>query len=388
MTGAARGYFDHNATTPMGAAARSAWLGAAERHWHNPSGLYREAGEARRVLEDWREALADRFGIDDPERIVFTSGATEANNSVIRHFSESIQGALAVSGIEHPSVAAAVETSFASGSVWRIPVESETGRIDLEALAEAIHRGGIGGVSVMAANNETGALQPWREIADLCRERGIPYHSDAAQWIGKMPLEGLGDCGYLTGSAHKFGGGKGVGFLVLPEGEGGASFHGLVGGPQEQGRRAGTENLPGVAAMATALLACDEASLARLAECRAGWRDAFEVRLAAEVGVRILAGEGRRLWNTSMFVLPYGKNLKWLVRLSQRGFAVSTGSACSAGKGNPSATMLAMGLDYGEMGRVLRVSGGGETTAEDWEALAEALVEISGELSGDRIVSP
>ncbi len=97
-----RGYFDHNATTPMSAAARAAWLEASDRHWHNPSGLYRESGEARRILEDWRAALADHFGIDEPERIVFTSGATEANNAVIRHLAESVAGLLVTSEIEHP----------------------------------------------------------------------------------------------------------------------------------------------------------------------------------------------------------------------------------------------------------------------------------------------
>lgn len=379
---AARGYFDHNATTPMTASAREAWLEAAERHWHNPSGLYREAGEARRVLEDWREALADHLGIGEPERVVFTSGATEANNAVIRHLSESVPGALALSGIEHPSVAAAAETCFGPARIRPLPVDAGTGRIDPAALEEALRGGGIGAVSAMAANNETGALQPWPEIAALCRGAGLPLHVDAAQWIGKCPLGDLAGAGYVTGSGHKFGGGKGAGFLVLPEEEA-SPFHGFVGGPQEQGRRAGTEDLPGIAAMATALLEHGEASLARAAERQAPWRDAFEARVAAGVGVRVVAGEGGRLWNTSLFVLPFGRNVKWLARLSRRGFAVSTGSACSAGKGNPSATMRAMGLDYAEMGRVLRVSGGGGTAREDWQGLAEALLEIAGELRGE-----
>lgn len=376
-----KGYFDHNATTPMTGAARQAWLGTAERHWQNPSGLYREAGEAKRVLEEWREALADHFGVDEAERVVFTSGATEANNAVITHLARCVSGCLVISEIEHPCVEAAVLLHADSSRVRRLPTDPTTGAADLAPLDEWITKGEVGAVSLMAANNETGALQAWREASDLCRKAGIPFHTDAAQWIGKLPVTGLGNAGYVSGSGHKFGGGKGVGFLILPEDEGEAPFHGLVGGPQEHGRRAGTENLPGIAAMVTALLERHEDRLANWAECQGKWRDTFESRIGEEAGVRLLATKGARLWNTSMFVLPHSKNLKWLTRLSQRGFAVSTGSACSAGKGNPSAVMMAMGLDHEEMGRVLRVSGGVETTAEEWGGLAGAIIEVGGELA-------
>ena len=228
----------------------------------------------------------------------------------------------------------------------------------------------------MAANNETGEIFPWREISMMCRERGITFHTDAAQWIGKMPIDGLGECGFVTGSAHKFGGGKGVGFVLLPEGEEG--FHGAVGGPQENGFRGGTENLPGIAAM-----------VAALKTDRSGTpdgRDLFESRLVANaivanaIGARIIGSDSPRLWNTSMFLLPHSRNLKWLTRLSARGFSVSTGSACSAGQGNPSRVMAAAGLDFDEMGRVIRASGGWETTPEDWSGLAHAIAEVDEEL--------
>jgi cysteine desulfurase len=379
--GGMNGYFDHNATTPMSEAARQAWLEAADRSWQNPSGLYREAGAAKRVLEDWREALADHFGVDEPERVVFTSGATEANNAVIAHLAGCLSGCLVTSEIEHPCVEAAAHCIGDPSRVRRLPTNPATGAADLTQLKEWIAAGEVGAVSLMAANNETGVLQAWREASALCRDAGISFHTDAAQWIGKLPVAGLGEAGYVTGSGHKFGGGKGVGFVILPEEEGSLPFHGFVGGPQEHGRRAGTENLPGVAAMVTALLGRDDETLEGWSECQGKWRDAFESRIAKELGVRLLATAGARLWNTSMFVLPHSKNLKWLTRLSQRGFAVSTGSACSAGQGNPSAVMMAMGLDYEEMGRVLRVSGGGETTAEEWADLAAAIIEVGGELA-------
>jgi cysteine desulfurase len=376
-----KGYFDHNATTPMSEVARLAWLEAAERHWQNPSGLYREAGAAKRALEDWREALADHFGVDEPERVVFTSGATEASNAVIAHLAGCLSGCLVTSEIEHPCVEAAVNLFWNPSRVRRLPTDPAIGAADLTPLKEWIAAGEVGAVSLMAANNETGVLQPWGAAAGLCRDAGIPFHTDAAQWIGKLPVAGLGEAGYVTGSGHKFGGGKGVGFLLLPEEESALPFHGLVGGPQEHGRRAGTENLPGVAAMVAALLERDDETLGDWSEGQGKWRDAFESRIAREAGVRLLATAGVRLWNTSMFVLPHSKNLKWLTRLSQRDFAVSTGSACSAGQGNPSAVMMAMGLDYEEMGRVLRVSGGGETTAEEWDGLADAIIEVGGELA-------
>lgn len=368
-----KGYFDHNATTPMDAAARAVWAETEARHWHNPSSLYREAGEARRVLEEWREALADQLELDEPERVVFTSGATEANQAVIRHFAKTIEGKIAVSAVEHPSVLAAVASHFSADRIVALPVDPATGSVTLGTVRKLIDRGGIGAVTLMAANNETGAIQPWRETAEISCEAGVRFHCDAAQWFGKMPAGSLNDTGFVTGSAHKFGGGKGVGFLVLPESE--MDFQVAVGGAQENGHRAGTENLPGIAAMCEALQ-----RRSGLEFCQGDLRDAFEKRVSF-LGVRILASNGPRLWNTSMLVLPYGKNLKWLTRLSQRGFAVSTGSACSAGKGNPSTVMAAMGLDYEAMGRVLRISSGPETTAGDWEALAEAISEVAGELA-------
>jgi len=373
------GYFDHNATTPMSGTALAAWTDTAAKHWHNPSSLYREAGEARNLLEVTRETLADFFGIDEAGRIVFTSGATEANNAVIRHLAAT-GGVMAISGLEHPCVQAPVEAFFPEDRVRRIPVVAETGVIDLAVLGSWITDGEVDGVSVMAANNETGALQPWREIADLCRAAGVRYHTDAAQWIGKRAVVGLDQCDFVTGSGHKFGGGKGAGFLILPEDFDEIHFHGQIGGPQEDGRRAGTEDLPGIVAMVAALTERTDSTREGLGVPLGVARDAFELRIAEEIGCRILAAAGPRLWNTSMFVLPHSKNLKWLTRLSQRRFSVSTGSACSSGKGNPSSVMLAMGLDYEEMGRVIRVSGSWITRRAEWDALARALIEVGREL--------
>ncbi|MES2707509.1 MAG: aminotransferase class V-fold PLP-dependent enzyme [Verrucomicrobiota bacterium] len=432
------GYFDHNATTPLHPAARGAWLAAADRFWHNPSSLYREAGAARQALEDAREQVAEWLGCG-AEEIVFLSGATEANNAVMRHFASApasgnrsaaaaitaptSQGEVlktgnfptgtsaattetdmetgirpAVSALEHPSVAEPAEHEFGT-RLLRIPATAD-GLADLAALRETVIRSRPALVSLMAANNETGVLQPWAEALGICRESGVNFHCDAAQWIGKMPSAGLGKCDFVTGSAHKFGGPKGIGFLKVPSA--GRPLRWLRGGPQEERRRAGTENLPAVAAMVAAWAAReqalngetggqimdprDEGCPSRIPPpspepARPAARRSFEKRLREllpEAG--IIAEHSPRLWNTVLLTVPPPGNVKWLVRLSALGFQISTGSACSQG-GGASAVLRAMGVPTEKLGQVLRVSGGWETTAADWLALADAFAAVAGAIS-------
>lgn len=362
-------YFDHNATTPLCPAAREAWLEAADRHWHNPSSLYREAGAAKRRLEDAREELADWLGCDSPEQVIFTSGATEGNQAVMRHAAAKGKKRVFLSDQEHPSLREAAFREF--GREGTTEGTFPDGRLEDYAL-----------VSMMAANNETGLLLPWSDLAGSCRGAGIPFHTDAAQWIGKLPMSGMAaQCDWITGCAHKFGGPKGTGFLIIPENEI-KTVRWFVGGPQEGGHRAGTEDLPGILSMMAALR---KKSDAYLAENRKRWqsdRDHFEAALGQRLpGVKFVGQSSDRLWNTSMLILPGTEsNLKWLTRLSTRGFPVSTGSACSAGKGTPSHVMAAMGLTPDEMSRVIRVSGGWDTQANDWMALAEAIGDVAAEL--------
>jgi cysteine desulfurase len=347
-------YFDYNATTPLLPEAREAWLRASERHWHNPSSLYRDAGIASQMLEAARERLAELIGVE-AERIVFTSGATEANNMLFAAF----QGqTTAISTIEHPSVREAARH-------W-----TRVSEFDAHSAMPA----DAALVSVMAANNESGELLPWQEVAERCRERGIPFHTDATQWLGKLAAD-FSVYDYVTGSAHKFGGPKGAGFLVLRDENEHVRL--LYGGPQENGRRAGTENYPAIEAMVTAL----ETITARMTACNASGRDAFEQAMQASFeGLRIISAELPRLWNTSLMVMPRHENLKWLTRLSRRGFSISTGSACSSGKEGSSVVVTALGASPEELRRVVRLSGGWETTKEEWLELASAFAEVGGEL--------
>jgi cysteine desulfurase len=364
-------YFDANATTPLSPEAKEAWLGVSENHWHNPSSLYAEAGEARQFLESLREELADLLGCE-ARRVVFTSGATEANNAVLRHAAK-VAGnqRILISAIEHPCISDAAARLIGSERLLEVGV-TEEGVFDLQSFSSVLEKDPPCFVFLMAANNETGVLQPWFEVAKACRKRSIPFHCDAAQWIGKLPSTDLHHCDFVTASAHKFGGPVGTGFMLMPSD---STLCGQIGGPQEGGHRGGTENLPAIAAMVAAL------KNVSFSEC-GGHRDQFEVDLCECLeGVRLLGAEVPRLGNTSMFVLPEHKNLRWLTRLSQRGIAVSTGSACSAGKGDPSRVMQAMGCSFEEMGRVLRVSSLPDAGAEEWEALLDALLEVRDELA-------
>ena len=192
-------YFDHNATTPLLAEARQAWLEATEQYVGNPSSPHRLGSRAEAALQDARARLAGCLGCDPPD-LVWTSGATEANNMVLHHLARTgpAGGEVWVSAIEHPSVLQAAEFYF-PGRCQCLPA-TRTGMISLDSLAERLERHRPAAVAVMAANNETGVLQPWREVLALCRQHEVPFFCDAAQWVGKLPARGLGVCDFVSGT--------------------------------------------------------------------------------------------------------------------------------------------------------------------------------------------
>ncbi|MBI2947803.1 MAG: cysteine desulfurase [Verrucomicrobia bacterium] len=372
-------YFDHNATSPMHPAARQAWLEAVEKFLGNPSSPHRVGSRADAALSEARQKLASFLGCDALD-LVWTSGATESNNMTLHHFASSLDGGSVVwlSAVEHPCVLEATKHYFPRRHQF-IPV-TRSGVVDLDWLREAMAKERPGAVAVMAANNETGVLQPWREVLTLCREHEVPLFCDATQWIGKLPAAGLGDCDFVSGSAHKFGGPKGVGFLKCPAK--GRVEPLLRGGMQEEGRRAGTENVAGVLAMMAAL----EVREAALSEARTEdgkWkmekgREAFEKRMLATLpGAEVVGANAPRLWNTVSALMPEANcQSRWVVKLDKLGFAVSTGSACASGKEEPSHVIAAMGYSPAEAGRVLRFSSGWETAEEEWSALLRGLIKV------------
>jgi len=380
-------YFDHNATTPLTPAARAAWLRAADEAWQNPSSPYRGAARVRVHLEQAREQLAQVLGCA-PERIVFNSGATEGANAVMAHWARRLAAdrKIAVNPTEHPCVLEAAQHQFPAERRIELPIDAD-GVVRGEAVAALLAAHPVGAVAVMAANNETGVLQPWTEIAELCRRQRVTFLCDASQWLGKRAANGLGEAGWVIASAHKFGGPKGTGFLVLPaQAEG---FHSLRGGEQERGHRGGTENYPAIAAMAAALIEAETAHVPAAAG-RQRWRDAFIAQVqAVPPGARVVGAGAGRLWNTVSLLLPQGVNHRWVTKLDQRGFQVSTGSACATGQAGPSHVLATIGLDAVEAGRVIRISSGWETTEAEWRGLAAALAAVDTELrhGADRIVT-
>ncbi len=367
-------YFDHNATSPLRGGGRRALEHALDEAWSNPSSPHAGGTRCRALLEDARQRMASIIG-SSPERLAFTSGATEGNNAVFTYFREKLGSKVRVlvSRVEHPSVLEAAKARFGEG-VIELPVDSN-GMFSLDALGDALSEAKPGLVSVMAANNETGVLQPWREAQALCREVRVPFHCDATQWLGRMPSEALESCDILTGSLHKLGGPKGVGFLRTSAEE---SVRMLFGGGQEGGLRPGTENVPSILA---AVIAVEEAN-SEVPDSTD--RDCFEARLRELVpGAQVLGEKNERLPNVSSLVLPDFENLRWVNRLDRQGFAVSTGSSCATGKAGSSHVLAAMGQTPEQARRVVRVSGGWSNGPDDWAALADAFGVVFEELKVD-----
>jgi len=352
-------YLDYNASTPLLPEAAAA-MNESLALYGNPSSVHAAGRAARAVIEDAREAVA-RLVNAPPAQVIFTSGATEAN-------ALALGGArVLASAVEHPSVLAWSEAT--------IPVHP-SGVADLTALRDA--RATVSGiVAVMFANNETGVLQPVREAADLAHESGLRLHCDAVQGAGKRALDftALG-CDSMSLSAHKMGGPKGVGALIVREG---LELPGMIrGGGQERRRRAGTENLAGIAGFGAAAKAAD-----RLIAAQTGigaLRDGLEARITQAVpAARIVSREAERLANTSCILLPGGSAETQLMRLDLAGVAVSAGAACSSGKIAPSHVLTAMGAAAADAKCAIRVSLGWDTTEADiarfleaWLALAQA----------------
>jgi len=367
-------YFDHNATTPLCPPAREAWLRVQDRLWHNASSLYREAAAARGELERCRERLAELTGTGHPETIVFTGGATEGCNGFFRAQAEWMAAhperpfRTVISPYEHPAVREPARRFCGAEVLDRAGLEEVMG-VGSEPAAGLT-------VAWMAANNETGEVFPWQRCRGAAAGRGCRFFCDASQWFGKLPASAFEDepAGRpsFAGCAHKFGGPKGVGFFrVGGGGDGGPPEAWQLGGPQEHGARAGTEDVAGVAAMVAALEWCEDQMPGDAVP-----RDEFE----HDLGWPVVAGDRLRLWNTSMVIAPRHQNKLWLARLSQRGFPCSTGSACSSGKDGDFHVLAAMGLQPDEMRRVLRFSSGWTTTPDEWRALRAALAQVLKDL--------
>lgn len=336
----ARIYLDHNATTPLGPAARAAMVAALDE-LGNPSSLHAEGRRARDLVERARADVARAIGARS-EEIVLTSGGTEANNLALR-----LGARAAISAVEHPSVDGA-----AGPAARRVRVDA-AGRVELDDLERALADGATL-VSVQLANHEIGVTQDLPAIVAVARRHGARVHTDAVQAVGKLDVD-VGALGVdaLTLSAHKLGGPKGAGALFLRDG---LDVEALVrGGHQERGRRPGTENVVGIVGFGAACRALVRAA----ADEVAALRDRFEAGARA-LGARV-AGEGAPRVPTTSYVAFDGVPGELIMQaLDLEGVAVSTGAACSSGSLEPSPVLRAIGFPEG-----IRVSVGAGNTAAD-----------------------
>ena len=362
MNGMTPVYLDYNATAPLRPEAIQAMAGLTNMP-ANPSSIHHFGRMARARMDSARQQLCTAVNISVHD-MIFTSGGTEANNLVLGNFSHII-----TSAVEHDAILAACPEADI------IPVDGEgCARLDkLEAMLDAVPETDKKQVlvSVMAANNETGVIQPLARVAELCRHYQVACHSDMIQYLGKAPID-LAALGvdFASFSAHKIGGPTGVGALYCRAGQKLVSL--LRGGGQEQGRRAGTENLPGIIGFGAAIAAQDLASI----EAQASWRDAAEAEIqAACPEIQIMGGKASRLANTSALYLPGLAAQKAVMMLDLAGFSISAGAACSSGKVRDSHVIAAMARPEAAA-HVIRISGGWQSEQADWSGVAAALIEI------------
>lgn len=360
-------YLDHNATTPVRPEVADAMARALRETWGNPSSVHAEGAAAREAVEDARAQVAALVGAE-PRQVIFTGGATEANNALL----SDVRRRLVTSSAEHPSVRACVEALRERGvAVEMISVDGE-GRLDLDAL-EAAASQQTDLVSLIWANNETGVIQPLDEIARRVAGRA-PLHVDATQALGKIALEGPWD--FLSASAHKLNGPKGVGCLVARR----EAPVLLRGGGQERGLRGGTENVPGIIGFG---VACELArkELAERSARYAALRDRLWERLRGIPGARRNGDPGSVLPNTLSVEIPGAEGDALVQALDLEGVAISAGAACHAGAVSASHVLLAMGRTPEQALGSLRFSvgyGNDEAQIDEAAQRLQAVLERSG----------
>jgi cysteine desulfurase len=365
-----RAYFDHNATTPVREEVLRAMWPVYQEAFGNASSIHHYGQSARQLFEKARRQVAGLIGAS-AEEIVFTGGGTESNNLAIFGLAPDEPGHFVASAIEHPAVLECTrELQRLGHEVTLLPVDAE-GVVDPDDAARAI-RPDTWGVSLMAVNNEIGSWQPVREVARICRERDVPMHCDAVQAPGRIPIDAK-DWGVdlMTLSAHKFHGPKGVGALFVRKGV--TPRKRIFGGRHERDRRPGTENVPGAVGMGAA------AELA--APMGSELRDWFEERALASVpDVFVNGSQNKRAPNVSNLRFPGVEGESMVIGLDLKGFAVSSGAACSSGAVEPSHVLLALGLSAADARSSLRFSFGPGNTKEEAAALVEAVGEVVGRL--------
>ncbi len=377
-------YLDNNATTRVAPEVLEEMLPYLRDWYGNPSSMHTFGGTVGRKIGEARERVAAALSCD-PREIVFTSCGTEGDNTALHSAVSARPGKrhIVTTRVEHPAVLNFVKHLESQGyEVTWLPVDKQ-GRLDLDHVREAI-RDDTAVVSVMWANNETGAIFPVREIGAMCREKGVPFHTDAVQAVGKLPID-LRDmpCDYLALSGHKIHAPKGVGALYVRKGMLFKPF--MIGGHQERGRRGGTENAASIIGLGKAVeLAAanvrDENTRVR------AMRDRLEKGLMSSIPEAIINGDTvNRLPNTLSIAFKYIEGEAMLLLLDQFGICASSGSACTSGSLEPSHVLRAMGVPFTHAHGSLRFSLSRYTTDEEIDTV---LRELPGIVERLRAMSP
>ncbi len=382
-SGQPRIYLDNAATTPCAPQVVEAMLPYFTQVYGNASSVHTWGREAKRAVEAARRQVQKALNAAQPQEIFFTGGGSESDNWAIKGAALACRsGHIITTAIEHHAVLHTCQWLEKQGfRVTYLPVDGE-GRVHPADVDKAIREDTIL-VSVMAANNEVGTLQPIREIGEICRARGVLFHTDAVQAVGAVPVDVQAlQVDLLSLSAHKIHGPKGVGALYVRKGTKLDSL--LHGGAQERGFRAGTENLPGIVGLGKAI----ELATAQLAD-NAARMTALRERLIAGVMERV---SGTRLNGHPTQRLPGNVNLSFegvegealLLRLDLAGVAASSGSACTSGALDPSHVLMALGLTEAQAQGSLRLTLGTDTTAEEIDAVLDRLPPIVADLRSMR----
>ena len=370
-------YLDYNATTPLDPAVREAMLPFLGEVWGNPSSIHHVGRKARALLDDARDRAANFLGAK-PSEIIFTSGGTESNNLAIFGTARALKSKgrhLITSSVEHHAVLDCFDylEKREGFEVTRLPVDSQ-GRVSPDDLRKAIRADTIF-VSVLAANNEIGTLQPVSELGVICRERGIIFHTDAVQWLGKAPFENVAQFNADLVSvccAHKFHGPKGASLLWIK-----SPLHPdpiLFGGGHENERRAGTENVAGIIGLVAAMEKFVKAPVFEPLKMKLLADKLFSAVEKID-GCEIVSPRENCLANMVSFVVRGADSIALLAGLDVEGICASSGSACSAGSLNPSHVIVAIGKkDLANS--LVRFSIGRETTVEEVDLVCDALPEI------------
>ena len=375
-------YADNAATTKMSRAAVRTMTSLMEEEWGNPSSLYAHGQKAKEVLEQARADIAAVIGAE-PREITFTSGGSEADNQAILSAAALGQKTgkrhIISTAFEHHAVLHTLEKLQKEGFAVTLLDVHRDGLVVPEELEAAI-RDDTCLVTVMYANNEIGTIQPIRKLGEICRRRGVLFHVDAVQAVGHIPVNVKADnIDMLSASGHKFHGPKGVGFLYVKKGIRLSSL--IEGGAQERGKRAGTENVPGIAAMAEALKEADCGMAENMIRISA-LRDKL-IRGLKEIPHSALNGdEARRLPGNVNFCFEGIEGESLLLLLDDKGICASSGSACTSGSLDPSHVLLAIGRMHDVAHGSLRLSIGEETTEEDVAYIIQSVKEVVEYLRG------